>query len=506
MHSRVVPSYSARLFSACFAFAFASSIPLQSQTVSLSATNQVFREALGIRRVGEGGRSPLHTDAIEARIVAGNWTFPTAGEELTAPNGSNQAWNRLSAKTDDWFEGDVLRGGYLAVQCVTEKPEVRVLAATGHSMVYVNGAPRGGDVYAYGYMRVPVELQAGTNTFLFATGRGRLHAALEVPKSDVFLQTSDMTLPDLLIGEPVPEWGAVVALNASTNWLTNLVIRSELKGSTVDFKVPIIPPMTVRKIPFQLTGKAPVEGDDGEVKLELRKGTEKDSKSLDSLAFNLRVRSPQSAHKRTFISRIDGSVQYFGVQPARTVLKNGRPALFLSLHGASVEAISQADAYSSKTWGHVVAPTNRRPFGFDWEDVGRLDAMEVLHIAQHLFQTDPRRTYLTGHSMGGHGTWNIGAIYPDRFAAIGPSAGWISFWTYAGSRRSSEKSDMNLLMEKANGTSDTLKLANNYKQQGVYVLHGDADDNVPVREARTMKEHLGKFHNDFHYFEQPGAG
>ena len=43
---------------------------------------------------------------------------------------------------------------------------------------------------------------------------------------------------------------------------------------------------------------------------------------------------------------------------------------------------------------------------------------------------DPTRVYLTGHSMGGHGTWILGSTYPDRFGAIGPSAGWISFWSY----------------------------------------------------------------------------
>src|SRR5262249_29261570 len=97
-----------------------------------------------------------------------------------------------------------------------------------------------------------------------------------------------------------------------------------------------------------------------------------------------------------------------------------KPALFLTLHGAGVEAIGQADAYAPKTWGHLVAPTNRRPFGFDWEDWGRLDAMEVLELARKELGTDPQRTYLTGHSMGGHGVWHLGATFPDRFAAIGP--------------------------------------------------------------------------------------
>ena len=33
-------------------------------------------------------------------------------------------------------------------------------------------------------------------------------------------------------------------------------------------------------------------------------------------------------------------------------------------------------------------------------------------------------------SMGGHGTWYLGSLYASRFAAIAPSAGWVSFFTY----------------------------------------------------------------------------
>ena len=46
-------------------------------------------------------------------------------------------------------------------------------------------------------------------------------------------------------------------------------------------------------------------------------------------------------------------------------------------------------------------------------------------IAAH-FPADEACESIFGHSMGGHGTWNIGVTFPDRFAAIGPSAGWIS--------------------------------------------------------------------------------
>ena len=61
-------------------------------------------------------------------------------------------------------------------------------------------------------------------------------------------------------------------------------------------------------------------------------------------------------------------------------------------------------------------------------------------------------------------------------------------------------------MARAANPSDTLLLKNNLDELGIYILHGDADDNVPVEQARTMRGHLGGFHPDFAYYEQPGAG
>ena len=61
-------------------------------------------------------------------------------------------------------------------------------------------------------------------------------------------------------------------------------------------------------------------------------------------------------------------------------------------------------------------------------------------------------------------------------------------------------------MARAPGPSDTLALSRNLAGLGVYILHGDADDNVPVGQARQMRQVLGEFHPDFAYHEQPGAG
>jgi len=103
--------------------------------------------------------------------------------------------------------------------------------------------------------------------------------------------------------------------------------------------------------------------------------------------------SPKQTHRQTFKSSIDDSVQYFAVTPALPDPKIAPPGLILTLHGAGVEAAGQAPCYSRKPGFYVVAPTNRRSYGFDWEDWGRLDALEVLELAQKEFATDPRRTF-----------------------------------------------------------------------------------------------------------------
>jgi pimeloyl-ACP methyl ester carboxylesterase len=224
----------------------------------------------------------------------------------------------------------------------------------------------------------------------------------------------------------------------------------------------------------------------------------------DLASITLPVKKVTDTHRETFISDIDGSLQYYGVNPAQKPAKSN--ALVLTLHGASVEAIGQASAYSNKDWCTLVAATNRRPYGFDWEDIGRLDALEVLGIAKKEFPHDPESVHLTGHSMGGHGTWAIGTLYPDLFASIAPSAAWISFWSYAGGYRPENPSPVEADFLRAMSPSDTLSRVTNTLEEKVYILHGDKDDNVPVEQAREMKGVLTSIHADFGYHEEPGAG
>jgi dienelactone hydrolase len=500
--------------------------------------------ALAIGSVGRSGRSPVHTDAIEARIISGAWRPPAAGDRVELPNGTNKQWRVINKDTNGWFEDAALRGGYVYAPVVADSECVRILEAQGNSLVYVNGELRQGDPYQNGYVHLPVPLRAGTNDFLFQCG-GRLKFSLVAPAAPVSINTNDPTLPDLIAGRSMDTWGAVVIVNATGQTQTNLAIRASIGGKrAVATALPNVLPFSVRKMGFRLRGKESgatesasqirsvlpdtPHNDAGETKVSLQLTLVSESegrKVLDRATTQLRVRGADQVQKRTFISEIDGSVQYWALNPAaapepgniehrtsnaehrmRGQAEGPSPAMFFSLHGASVEARGQAEAYEPKSWGDIVVPTNRRPYGFDWEDWGRLDALEVLNIAKAELNPDPQRIYLTGHSMGGHGAWQLGALFPSLFAADGVSAGWISFFSYAGGARFTNNAAIEAILQRAAATSDTLLMKSNFLQEGVYILHGSEDDNVPVTEARQMRTNLAAFDHDFEFHEQPGQG
>jgi len=252
-----------------------------------------------------------------------------------------------------------------------------------------------------------------------------------------------------------------------------------------------------------LRAKASTETDPRPLEVVLSRA----GQAMGTATFSLPAKEYHENHRVTFMSKIDGSVQYYGFLPA-----SGGPgessakALFLSLHGASVEAINQSGSYAPLSWGHVVAPTNRRPFGFSWEDWGRLDALEVLAHARERLDIAEDRVYLTGHSMGGHGTWQLGSLYPDKFAAVGPSAGWITIWSYRRQPRDGQSSPLAAMVERGTLSSQTLEMAPNLAEVGVYVLHGADDDNVPPEQSYLMLDRLAEFHKNYIYHEEPNVG
>ena len=462
------------------------------------------------------GRVSLPTDPIEWAWLNNNLTLPdrTAVESPTGPD--LPAWKRIQADENGGFAGRELASGWLATFVDAPVAGVWLLDAQGHGSVTVNGTPRTGDIYSNGSVELPVLLQAGTNTLIFSGSRGRVVARLRRLEKNVFLSLRDTTFPHIIRGETEELWGACLLVNATNEPQSGMVVKASGAGFTpIENAVPFLPPLSIRKIAFRLrpdpaAARNAWQAEKISVDLEVVSFANDYSKRMvaDRATVDWGVRNSTQTHRRTFRSALDGSVQYYGVVPplGETTSAENSPGLILSLHGAGVDGEGQAGVYAAKPNTYVIAPTNRRNFGFDWEDWGRWDALEVLAQAQARFGTNPQRTYLTGHSMGGHGTWHLGSLFPDKFAAIAPSAGWISFATYAGRGAQLPTDPVSEMIRRPLLVGDTVARVKNLKNQGVYILHGDKDDNVPIDQARTMRGELAKFHPDFVYKEQPGAG
>ncbi len=81
------------------------------------------------------------------------------------------------------------------------------------------------------------------------------------------------------------------------------------------------------------------------------------------------------------------------------------------------------------------------------------------------YAVDMSRIYLTGLSMGGYGTWDLGLTYPEKFAAIAPICGGGDFISV-------------LLSSRDKGAA--------LKSIGIWAFHGAKDPVVPVAESERM--------------------
>jgi len=450
------------------------------------------------RHEGRGGRILFVADPVLEKLVDNPNFAPEWEEEVTADE-------------KGVVKHQSLRNGWAYSVYEVDKQQTVFLEGNGFHSIFVNGERFVGDYYSMGYLRMAIPLKQGKNLLLVrARRRGSFKLHLSPANGSCSISPRDRLLPNMREGVLLDTFGAVVILNHTEEPLTGAMLEVvSPEGIFEPVQIPVDPvlPYGLAKPPFPLKQIRQPEGDeiqDGKCKLSI---TLHHGQTHDTADFFIPLRKSGGIYKVTKLSAIDGSVQCYAVRPPTKLEPTTSHALYLTLHGAGVGARGQVAAYSPKRDGYVVAPTNRRPFGFDWQEWGRLDALETLDLFTASHKIDPTRIYLTGHSMGGHGVWYLGALYPGRFAAIAPSAGWASFFSYTGSLRKDDKTESHQsLFELAQLESDPVSLIENYTNLPIYVLHGEKDDNVPVRESRQMAAKLEGFHKDFVYHEQPGAG
>jgi len=416
-------------------------------------------------------------------------------------------WDTLM---DIYGYAGIVNGAYASCEIELPAATRAVVEAERVGTFLLNGRIFPGDPYGHGFMRVPLRLTEGTNritVMLSGYGDHRFKFTL-LPVPAPVMTVNDYTVPDIIRGELGHIWIGVPVLNTTEVRMEEVKIAAGDGRFTQRTSTSSLGPeaLCIKKIPIEIgILSLPDSGNVLPLPIAVTSG---EATFRDTV--KLRLREPGQSVRRTFISKIDGSCQYYAVLPPSDFEPEKEYSLLLTLHGANVKAENQVDAYKPKDWAYVVAPTNRRPFGFDWQDWGRLDAMEVLAIAKSTLPVDTNRVYLTGHSMGGHGVWHVGLTHADLFAAMAPAAGWTCFELYIpwflqkayihGEPAAREVRETALRQDWPH------TFLENARNLPIFILQGGADDNVPPFHARLFTEGLGRLDYDYLYKEDPGRG
>src|SRR3954454_12617407 len=220
----------------------------------------------------------------------------------------------------------------------------------------------------------------------------------------------------------------------------------------------------------------------------------------------------------------DGTLQPYALYVPRDY-KPGRPGgwpLIVALHGAYSDhrhnlrrvfgldnRPRENDAEASRNElplpdvpALVVSPFGRGEL-MGYDGLGGDDVMRVIADVRRAYDVDPDRISLTGLSMGGDGTWQIGLRHPELFAALAPVCAVADY------RRMVKPADAPLYDLDALDRQSAPALAANAARMQVFIFHGDKDPTVPVADSRKIVERfrqLGMLGKNVRYTEYPGVG
>ena len=151
---------------------------------------------------------------------------------------------------------------------------------------------------------------------------------------------------------------------------------------------------------------------------------------------------------------------------------------------------------SSKRFPAVVVIPQLPP---DSQWVGAPAEAALATLAQTMgeFKIDPQRVYLTGLSMGGHGTWYLAYRHPEIFAAIAPICGWVV-------ERPDSRGSVTVVPADSGATFPAL--VRRLGKLPIWIFHGEMDATVPVSYSREPAAALKAASADVRYTEYLGLG
>jgi pimeloyl-ACP methyl ester carboxylesterase len=195
------------------------------------------------------------------------------------------------------------------------------------------------------------------------------------------------------------------------------------------------------------------------------------------------VKTLRGDYRWAYRSEVDQSLQPYRVFVPSKYDPTKPTPLVVALHGMGGDENSYFTAYDNgiikreaEARGYlVVCPKGRGPASMYMGEAER-DVMDVIAAIRRDYKVDADRIYLTGHSMGGYGTWAIAAKYPDLFAAIAPIAG--------------------------GGNPQSLSKIIHVPE---IVIHGDKDPTVSIERSRVMVKAGQSFGIKIKYIEVAGG-
>lgn len=162
------------------------------------------------------------------------------------------------------------------------------------------------------------------------------------------------------------------------------------------------------------------------------------------------------------------------------------PPVILFLHGSGERGDDGIKPTLSGLGPHVRANADgfpaivvfpQVPEKGEWQGANLDVAVAALDAATAEFNGDRDRTYLTGMSMGGYGTWELALAQPRRFAALVPVCGAV--------RRISDERALQVTPV-AGDPDPYAAIAEALRGVPVWIFHGAKDDVVPPDDDRRL--------------------
>ena len=311
--------------------------------------------------------------------------------------------------------------------------------------------------------------------------------------------STEVTMPDVEAGnyrlavrlqaegaEPIVKYANVhiergLAANYASARARAAKIQEALKAKHRDALLAALPSAEYRLSLFELANAGEISFERLDFLATLKEATSMlDALDAGSDPFGAR----RGEFKKAYRSKVDNTLQPYQVFVPTAYDKAKAFPLVIALHGMGGDENSYFQAYAQGAFkveaekrGYVVAcPKGRKPASMYIGDAEK-DVMDVIAEMRRDYNIDPDRIYLTGHSMGGYGTWSVAMSHPEVFAALAPVAGG------------------------SNNPAGMSKIAHIPQ----IVVHGDSDPTVSVERSRAMVAAGKKLGVELKYIEVPGG-